>query len=142
MTKEKIIEGEFRKDDPMEKAQPAPEPKPASETKSQHPYKPASEVFKDALKQVGEIGQTIGGAISTRDHVVMVRVAGDTLQRLDMLVDAEICKSRSEAAAYLINAGIKANAKLYDKIGDVIEQIAALREQLRANIQSEVKKEK
>jgi hypothetical protein len=135
MPKEKMIEGEF-------KEEPKEQPKPAPETKPVQPSKPASEVFKEALKQVGEFGQTIGGAISTRDNVVMVRVNGDTLHKLDMLVDAEICKSRSEAAAYLINEGIKANAGLYSKIGEVTEQIAALREQLRVNILAEVKKEK
>lgn len=136
MSSEKMLEGEIKKENDEEQSKPAAEPKPA------HPTKPATEVIKDAIKQVGEFGQTIGGAISTRDHVVMVRVDGDTLQRLDMLVDAEICKSRSEGAAYLINEGIKANAKLYDKIGEVTGQIAALREQLRASIQSEVKKER
>ena len=135
MPKEKMIEGEF-------KEEPKVQPKPAPETKPIQPSKPVSDVFKEALKQVGEFGQTIGGAISTRDNVVMVRVNGDTLHKLDMLVDAEICKSRSEAAAYLINEGIKANASLYSKIGEVTEQIAALREQLRVNIQAEVKKEK
>lgn len=135
MSTEKMIEGEIKKNDPADKPGPVAEARPA------HPPKPAAEVIKDAIKQVGDFGQTIGGAISTRDHVVMVRVDTDTLQKLDMLMDAEICKSRSEAAAYLINEGIKSNAKLFEKIGEVTGQIAALREQLRASIQSDVKKE-
>lgn len=137
MTKEKMIEGEFKKEEPVVET-----PKTEAAAKPAPQTKPASDTFKEVVKQVGEFGQTIGGAISNRDNVVMVRVNADTLHRLDMLVDAEICKSRSEAASYLIIEGIKANGKLYEHIGKVTEKIAELRAQLRVNIQEELKKEK
>lgn len=137
MAKEKMIEGEFKKEEPAVET-----PKTDPEVKSTQQPKPASDTFKEVVKQVEEFGHTIGGAISNRDNVVMVRVNADTLRKLDMLVDAEICKSRSESAAYLINEGIKANGKLYEQIGKVTEKIAELRAQLRVNIQDELKKEK
>ncbi len=102
--------------------------------------KPPESILKGVLRTAGEIGQTIGGAIQTRDSVVMVRVNKDVLQKLDMLVDAEVCKSRSEAAAYMIGEGIKANGVLYQKIGGVIETINKLRAELKQNIQSDLDK--
>ncbi len=115
-------------------------------TPTEQPVSPAGDnkqsesILKEVLRTAGEFGQTIGGAIQTRDSVVMVRVNRDVLQKLDMLVDAEVCKSRSEAAAYMINEGIKANATLYQKIGGVIETIKKLRAELRQNIQSDLGK--
>jgi hypothetical protein len=97
-------------------------------------------ILKGMLRTAGEIGQTISGAIQTRDSVVMVRVNKEVLRQLDMLVEAEVCKSRSEAAAYMIGEGIKANDTLYQKIGGVIEAIQKLRAELRQNIQSDLEK--
>ena len=93
--------------------------------------------LKETLKQVENIGQTLGDALQGRGNVVMVRVNDETLRRLDMLVDAEITKSRSESAAYLIGEGIKATEELYAKIAEVTDQIVKLREQLREAIKTE-----
>jgi hypothetical protein len=64
----------------------------------------------------------------------MVRVNDDALKHLDMLVEADITKSRSESAAFLITEGIKANQDLFGKIGSITDQIAALRAQLRETV--------
>jgi hypothetical protein len=60
-----------------------------------------------------------------------VRVNDDTLRHLDMLVEAGVCKSRSESAAFLINAGVNSSQELFAKIGAITSQIADLRSQLR-----------
>jgi hypothetical protein len=96
--------------------------------------------LKDTLKSVENIGQTLGDALQGRGNVVMVRVNDETLHRLDMLVEAEITKSRSESAAYLIGEGIKATEGLYSKIAEVTDQIVKLREQLREAIKTEAEK--
>jgi hypothetical protein len=93
--------------------------------------------LKGAWKQVENFGQAIGEALQGRGNVVMVRVNDEALRHLDMLVDAEVVKSRSEAAAWLINEGIQANDGLFHKISDVTTQIAALREQLRETVKNE-----
>jgi hypothetical protein len=67
----------------------------------------------------------------------MVRVNDDALRHMDMLVDAEITKSRSESAAFLITEGVKANQDLFKKIGHITEQIATLRAQLRETVKIE-----
>ena len=81
----------------------------------------------------------VSRALADRTNVVMIRVNDETLHYLDMLVEAEICKSRSESAAFLIAEGVKANAALYERISKVTEQIAELRRQLREIVGSEGK---
>ena len=91
--------------------------------------------LKDAWKQVENIGQVVGEALQSRSNVVMVRINDDALHHLDMLVEAEVTKSRSESAAYLISEGIRANDELFGKIGEITDQIETLRVQLRKTIQ-------
>ena len=79
----------------------------------------------------------VSRALTGRTNVVMVRVNDETLCYLDMLVEADICKSRSESAAFLIAEGVKANAALYERISEVTEQIAELRRQLREIVSDE-----
>lgn len=93
--------------------------------------------LKGAWKQVENIGQTLGEALQGRGNVVMVRVNDETLAHLDMLVEAELARSRSEAAALLIGEGMKANAPLFERIRQITDQIAALRGQLRQSVQDE-----
>ena len=81
----------------------------------------------------------VARALTGRTNVVMIRVNDETLRYLDMLVEADICKSRSESAAFLIAEGVKANTALYERISEVTEQIAELRRQLREIVSSEVK---
>lgn len=91
--------------------------------------------LKNAWKQVENIGQTLGEALQGRGNVVMVRVNDDTLAHLDMLVEAELARSRSEAAALLISEGMKVNGPLFDRIRQITDQISALRSQLRVSVQ-------
>jgi hypothetical protein len=101
----------------------------------------ASKTINEAFKQVESIteniGKALGSALQDRANVVMVRVNDDSLAYLDMLVDADITKSRSESAAFLINEGIKSNEVLFSKIREITDQIAALRAQLRETVQVE-----
>jgi len=96
--------------------------------------KSSTRTLKDALKQVETIGQALGEALHGRGNVVMVRVNDEALEHLDMLVEAEITKSRSESAAFLINEGIAANSDLFVKISVITRKIVKLREQLRKEV--------
>ena len=93
--------------------------------------KPPKADLKEAWKQVETFGQALGSALQGRGNVVMVRVNDEALRHLDMLVETEVTKSRSESAAFLINEGIKANKALYDRIREITDQIMDLRNQLR-----------
>jgi hypothetical protein len=81
----------------------------------------------------------VSRALADRTNVVMVRVNDETLRYLDMLIEADICKSRSESAAFLIAEGVKAKTALYERIAEVTEQIAELRRQLREIVGEEEK---
>lgn len=100
-----------------------------------------SKTLNEAIKQVEtfteNLGKALGNALQDRANVVMVRVNDDSLSYLDMLVEADITKSRSESAAFLINEGIKANEPLFAKIREITDQISALRAQLRDTVQPE-----
>ena len=91
----------------------------------------ASKTINEAIKQVENIGKALGSALQDRANVVMVRVNNDSLRYLDMLVEADVTKSRSESAAFLITEGIKKNEILFNKIREITDQISALRSQLR-----------
>ena len=101
----------------------------------------AKKTFDDAIKQVekrvGDISKALGNALQDRGNVVMVRVNDDSLHYLDMLVEADITKSRSESAAFLINEGIKANETLFNKIREITDQISELKAQLRHTVRVE-----
>lgn len=73
----------------------------------------------------------IEAALSDRAHGVSVRVSEDILTKLDVLVEAGICESRSAAASFLIREGAEANAELFTAVETTTQQISDLKEQLR-----------
>ncbi len=93
--------------------------------------RPTGTTLKDAFNALSKV---LGMALEDRTNVVMVRVNDEALRHLDMLVDAEVTKSRSESAALLIAEGIKANQTVFDKISEITEQINALRAQLHGAV--------
>jgi hypothetical protein len=97
----------------------------------------ARDTINEAIKQVENLGKALGSALQGRANVVMVRVNDESLDYLDMLVEADITKSRSESAAFLINEGIKANEPLFGQIREITDQIVALKAKLRESVQVE-----
>ena len=103
--------------------------------------------IKDTGKKAGEsVGHVIGSFVDTlevaltgRGNTVMVRVHDDALALLDMLIDAGICKSRSESAAFLLQRGIESSASMFDRIGDVTGKITQMRQELQDWVQTEAK---
>jgi hypothetical protein len=127
MSEDTVIEGE---------AMEIPGEEPPRAEKSPE-SKVTAAALKDALERVESLGKTLASALQDRANVVMVRVNDDALRHLDMLIEADITKSRSESAAFLITEGIKANRSLFDKIGSITEQISTLRAQLRESVKIE-----
>ena len=82
---------------------------------------------------------TLEAALSGRGNTVMVRVNDDALAKLDMLVEAGICKSRSESAAFLLQRGIESSAAMFDRIGDVTTKITSMRQELLEWVQQQGK---
>ena len=76
------------------------------------------------------INATRDAVRSARDSVVMVRINKTSLSRLDELVEAKIVRSRSEAAAFLIEKGIESKQDLFDIMAEKLEQIRQTRDEL------------
>lgn len=76
------------------------------------------------------INETRDAVRSARDSVVMVRINKTSLSRIDELVEAKIVRSRSEAAAFLIDKGIESKQDLFDIMAEKLEQIRQTRDEL------------
>ncbi len=76
----------------------------------------------------------IEAALLGREHSVSVRVSDEMLARLDMLVEAGICESRSAAATFLMREGAAANAELFAAVEATSREIAELRHRLKARL--------
>lgn len=85
-------------------------------------------------KAINSFMETLEAALTGRGNSVMVRVNDEALAKLDMLVAAGICKSRSESVAFLLQSGIEASAALFDRIESVTSQITKLRSELLESV--------
>ncbi len=94
-----------------------------------------SATVETVTKTINNFMESLESALSGRGNTVMVRVNDDALAKLDMLVAAGICKSRSESAAFLLQRGIESSATLFDRIESVTSQITQLRQELLASVQ-------
>jgi hypothetical protein len=86
-------------------------------------------------KAINSFMESLEAALSGRGNAVMVRVNDEALSKLDMLIEAGICKSRSESAAFLLQRGIDSSGALFDRIISVTSQITSLREDLLTAVQ-------
>ena len=90
----------------------------------------------ESLSSIGrDISRTIERAISAKDdYVVAVKVSHEAQEKLDQLVQAGVFRSRAEAAAFLIDEGIGAQAPLFDRVSQKLSEIERLRAELRGMI--------
>src|SRR5947209_6629481 len=112
---------------------------PNDESRQKSGFDELASSVKEVAQKTGEalnkatesIGKAIEAALVARDHVVVVRVNDDSLRSLDALVQSGIFKSRSEAAAFLISEGVKAQEPLFSRIDERIKEIERLRSELK-----------
>ena len=88
--------------------------------------------LRGGLRQVRKGVRGVG-----RDNVVMVRVSRESQQRMDELTGAHLFGSRSEAAAFLIEEGIKARRRLFDGIAARIDAIKKTEDELQRLLEEE-----
>jgi Arc/MetJ-type ribon-helix-helix transcriptional regulator len=69
-----------------------------------------------------------------RGNVVMTRLNDDDLKQIDALVEVELFKSRSEAAAFFIKAGIDARKDLFQQVMPTVDKIRDLKEQAKKSL--------
>ena len=87
----------------------------------------------ESLTAIGrDISRTIERAISAKDdYVVAVKVSADAQEKLDQLVQAGVFRSRAEAAAFLIDEGVKTQSALFERVQQKLSEIERLRAELR-----------
>ncbi|HEY0321144.1 MAG TPA: hypothetical protein VGC66_09340 [Pyrinomonadaceae bacterium] len=95
----------------------------------------------ESLSAIGrDISRTIERAMSAKDdYVVAVKVSHDAQDKLEQLVQAGVFRSRAEAAAYLIDEGIKTQSALFDRVQQKLSEIERLRAELRGMISTDEK---
>ncbi|HQR33815.1 MAG TPA: hypothetical protein PLK30_13855 [Blastocatellia bacterium] len=91
--------------------------------------------LRDFFNRVPEtVNKAVERAMNVRDTTVLVRLSESSSDSLDTLVSAGIFKGRAEAAAFLIDEGIKAQAVLFQRIQDKLTEIEKLRDELRHSV--------
>ena len=90
----------------------------------------------ESLSAIGrDISRTIERAISAKDdYVVAVKVSAEAQDKLEQLVQAGVFRNRAEAAAFLIDEGIKTQHALFDRVQQKLSEIERLRAELRGMV--------
>ena len=90
----------------------------------------------ESLASIGrDISRTVERALSAKDdYVVAVKVSHEAQERLEQLVQAGVIRSRADAAAFLIDEGIKAQSPLFERVSAKLSEIERLRAELRGMI--------
>ena len=122
-------------DEPLDDLMLHDDDEPARERVSSSVRDIASRI-PESLSSIGrDISRTIERAISAKDdYVVAVKVSPDAQERLEQLVQAGVFRSRAEAAAYLIDEGIKSQAPLFERVQQKLTEIERLRAELRGMV--------
>jgi hypothetical protein len=90
----------------------------------------------EQLSAIGrDISRTIERAISAKDdYMLAVKVSQDAQHKLGQLVQAGVFGTRAEAAAFLIDEGIKTQGPLFERVEQKLAEIERLRAELRGMV--------
>ena len=93
----------------------------------------------ESLASIGrDISRTVERALSAKDdYVVAVKLSHEAQDSLEQLVQAGVFRTRAEAAAFLIDEGIKAQSELFARVSTKLSEIERLRAELRGMITKE-----
>jgi ATP-dependent Clp protease ATP-binding subunit ClpA len=69
---------------------------------------------------------------TAKGNVITCRIWPRDLEAIDLLVEAGIRNTRSDAAAWLIHAGIEGNRELFERVQATVADIRRLRQQVQA----------
>ena len=89
---------------------------------------------EDAEKIKEKIMMKLDETLEGRSNVVMTRLNDDDLKQIDALVEVEVFKSRSEAAAFFIREGMQACEDLFHKVMPTVNKIRELKEQAKKSL--------
>jgi Arc/MetJ-type ribon-helix-helix transcriptional regulator len=116
-----------------------PHPQPTSGGRASETLDEIASTLRDLFNRVPDtVSKAVERAINVKDTTVLVRLSDEASDKLDTLVSAGVFKSRSEAAAFLTEEGIKAQSELFGRIQDKLAEIEKLRAELRTTISPEM----
>lgn len=94
--------------------------------------------IRDFMTKVPEtFNKAVERALNVREATVLLKLNENVAESLDKLVTAEIFKSRADAAAFLVEEGIRGQAPLFNRIQAKLDEIERLRDELRHSIPAE-----
>ncbi len=97
-----------------------------------------NQVEKFAVRTAESIKKVVDKALASRNTVLTIRVNDESNQRMNMLVDAGLFKSRSESAAFLIQEGIRGREDLFAKIEGKLKKMDKIKDELRSIVSEEM----
>ena len=105
----------------------------ASESDRRSSVRDMAARIPEQLSAIGrDISRTIERAISAKDdYMLAVKVSHDAQTKLGQLVQAGVFGTRAEAAAFLIDEGIKGQGPLFERVEQKLAEIERLRAELR-----------
>jgi hypothetical protein len=118
--------------------------KPSSQSSGSRPTDTIEDIaasLRDLFSRVPEgVSRAVERAMNVKDTTVLLRLSEASSDSLDTLVSAGVFKSRSEAASFLIDEGIKAQSSLFQRIQDKLTEIERLRDELRHTVSPDLPK--
>lgn len=99
------------------------------------------QVERFASKTADSIRKLVEKTLSSRNTVLTIRVNDESNEKINRLVEAGLFNSRSESAAFLIQAGIKSQKGLFDKIENKILQMEKIKSELKQIVENEISSE-
>lgn len=81
-------------------------------------------------RAVDAFAASLESVIVGKGQPLVVRVSKETVAKLDLLVEGGVCKSRSEAALYMLERGVESSANKFERISQVSERIDQMRGEL------------
>ncbi len=110
-------------------------PPPTATSRAGETIEDIASTLRDLFNRVPEtVNKAVERAMNVRDTTVLVRLSESSSDAIDTLVSAGIFKSRADAAAFLIDEGIKAQSALFQRIQDKLSEIEKLRDELRHSV--------
>ncbi|MBO0801204.1 MAG: hypothetical protein J2P31_20485 [Blastocatellia bacterium] len=114
-----------------------PQPQ-SSGSKASETIEDITATLRDLFNRVPEsVSKAVDRALNYRDTTILVRLSDSSSDAIDTLVSAGIFKGRAEAAAFLIDEGIKAQAALFQRIQSKLSEIERIRQELRSSVTPE-----
>ncbi len=114
---------------------------PSSGSRAGETIDDITSTLRDLFSRVPDsVNKAVERALNVRDTTVLIRLSDASSDAIDTLVSAGIFKGRSEAAAFLIDEGIKAQDALFQRIQNKLGEIERIRAELRTSVTPEIQK--